>query len=138
MQPTSSSINYSQFVSETNINFSEDFDEIDGEEQLVIDEHSEKEYDEEVESITVCKKSSVREADSTNEDNTDEVEHRYDAFVSLMKLEKREIQVNTVDSDDNSDQLPFQPFLTNFIPATEIFASINSHSLIEYKVRVFH
>lgn len=40
-------------------------------------------------------------------------------------------------SEPDDERFPFKPFMTDFTPATEIYASINSHSLIEYKVRFF-
>lgn len=115
------------------------------EKQLVIDEEFEKDEEHEQTVLNEIKCYSVREADSTNEDQTEEF--RYDSFVSIKKIESKiEIQVNTVDSDNSAEKIllepdderfPFKPFMTNYIPATEIVASINSHSLIEYKVRFF-
>lgn len=54
--------------------------------------------------------------------------------------------MNKVDSEYSAEKIllevedkrfPFKPFMTDFIPATEIFASISSNSIIEYKVRFF-
>lgn len=150
------SINYSQCVSEFLYTI-DDLDEVDNEEQLIIDEQSEKEEEEETEIdsqefLTVdmnCsphKKSSVMEADSTDDKFE---ENRYNSFFSnsvrnSVEL-KSEIQVNQVDSEfiaeknhieDDCGQYPFKPFKTESFPATEIIASISTHPVIPYKVRL--
>lgn len=117
----------------------------DSEQQLIIDEEFEKDEEQDTfDKVELFPNAfSVREADSTNEEQIENFEeHRYDLFVAKKEIE---IQVNKVDSEYSTEKIllqderfPFKPFMTDFIPATEIFASISSHSIIEYKVRVFY
>lgn len=74
-------------------------------------------------------------------DNDDSQDSRKQSTYSLSKDKDMRISAFLMEKDfSNGDidlRLPFKPVMANYIPATEIDASITSHAPIAYSVRPF-